>query len=84
VRAALVGYVIVAGVGSGPALCPFRLVTGRRCPLCRTSRSVALAVRGRWRRSPATHPLGIPLVCYSACRLVRAAVVAFTATKRYN
>jgi hypothetical protein len=86
VRAALIGYVVVAGVagGAGPVVCPFRLVTGRRCPLCGTSRAVALAVRGRWRRSLATHPLGVPLVCYSAYRLVRAAVVASTATKRYN
>ncbi|MBO0848978.1 MAG: DUF2752 domain-containing protein [Pseudonocardia sp.] len=82
----MVGYVVVAGIagGAGRVVCPFRLVTGRRCPLCGTSRAVALAVRGRWRRSLATHPLGVPLACYAAYRLARVAAVASAATKRYN
>ena len=30
-------------------LCPFRIATGKPCPLCGLTRAIALATHGRWR-----------------------------------
>jgi hypothetical protein len=69
--AGLAWYVVVAILfgGRAPATCLFRRLTGRRCPLCGVSHSIALAARGRWQASRAAHPLGIPLLAYAMAYL---------------
>ncbi len=42
----------------GPILCPYRRLTGRSCPACGTTRSIAALVRGDLRGCVAAHPLG--------------------------
>jgi hypothetical protein len=59
-----VGYALAALAlrrGSGPVLCPFRLVTGRPCVACGMTRAVGHALRGDLRQSRREHALG-PLV----------------------
>lgn len=64
--------VIAGGRGIGP-ICPFLRLTGHSCPLCGTSRAIALAVRGRWSESWAMHPLGLlPATCSVFWSLTRA------------
>ncbi len=46
-------------------LCPFRALTGRRCPFCGLTRSLAALTRGRLRESVAAHPLG-PVLALAA------------------
>lgn len=41
----------------GLVLCPFRLVTGLRCPFCGLTRALACAIRGEWGRAWGFHPL---------------------------
>ncbi|GJF07251.1 DUF2752 domain-containing protein [Pseudonocardia dioxanivorans] len=70
---AVAGYVVVAawaGARSWPVACPWRRLTGRACPVCGLTRSVALAWRGRWRESFAAHRLGVPLVVAVAARML--------------
>ncbi|MFI5345687.1 MAG: DUF2752 domain-containing protein [Elusimicrobiota bacterium] len=43
-------------------ICPFRLLTGHRCPGCGMGHAVVLAMRGRWADSFHHHALGIPLL----------------------
>ncbi len=38
--------------------CPFRRLTGRRCPACGLTAAVSAALRGRIRRAAALHRLG--------------------------
>ena len=38
-------------------LCPFRIATGKPCPLCGLTRAIALATHGRWRAAFALNPL---------------------------
>lgn len=45
----------------GRALCPYRHLTGHRCPLCGLTRGIRLALRGRIADSAKQHPLA-PLV----------------------
>jgi hypothetical protein len=40
-------------------LCPFRRLTGHRCPLCGLTRSLAALSEGEVRMSVAHHPLGV-------------------------
>lgn len=59
------GYVVVAawaGARDLPVTCAWRRLTGRRCPACGLTRSVALAWRGRVRDSVRAHPLGAVLL----------------------
>lgn len=50
------------GVGESLVLCPFRLLTGHRCPGCGMGHAVVAAMRGDWAGSFHLHPLGIPLL----------------------
>lgn len=52
----------VSGVGEDLVLCPFRLLTGHRCPGCGMGHAVVAAMRGSWGASFHHHPLGIPLL----------------------
>ena len=51
-----------AGVGEDLVLCPFRLLTGHRCPGCGMGHAVVAAMRGDLFASVHHHPLGIPLL----------------------
>ncbi len=45
-------------------LCPYRLLFGRSCPVCGTTRSVMALAHGDWRGARAEHPLGpLTAVC---------------------
>ena len=41
----------------GPAMCPFRIATGRRCPLCGLTRATHALTRGDMRAALKLHPL---------------------------
>lgn len=43
------GLAVFLPVRSRPGLCPFRIATGRKCPLCGLTRSTHELVRGRVR-----------------------------------
>ena len=51
-----------AGVGEDLVLCPFRLLTGHRCPGCGMGHAVVAAMRGDFGASFHYHALGIPLL----------------------
>jgi len=71
-RRTLVGYVLIAiliGDRQLPPICPFLRLTGRRCPLCGTSRAIALATRGHIAESRAMHPLGLALLAFAICEI---------------
>ncbi|WP_373866038.1 DUF2752 domain-containing protein [Pseudonocardia sulfidoxydans] len=59
-----------AGEGELPVGCPWRRLTGRRCPACGLTRSVALAWRGRVRDSVDAHPLGVVLLAVIFVRVL--------------
>ncbi len=66
------------GIPEGLVLCPFRLLTGRRCPGCGMGHSVVHAMRGEWTESFRHHPLGIAFLAFwtgwlllEAARLLR-------------
>lgn len=72
----------VLGIPEGVTLCPFRLVTGHRCPGCGMGHAVVYAMRGDFAASFHSHPLGIPLLLVWTAWLV---VQATRALKiRYN
>lgn len=52
----------VSGAGSELVICPFRLLTGHRCPGCGMGHAVVAAMRGDWLGSFHLHPLGIPVL----------------------
>ena len=52
----------VVGIAEGLTLCPFRLLTGHRCPGCGMGHAVVAAMRADWAASFHLHPLGIPLL----------------------
>lgn len=52
-------------------LCPFRRVTGWRCPLCGLSRSTAALLRGDLRMATRQHPLGPAVVLGTGLWLIR-------------
>lgn len=64
------------GVGESVILCPFRLVTGHRCPGCGMGHAVVAAMRGDWVASFQAHPLGIPLLAVWTAWLAAEAVKA--------
>ena len=39
-----------------PVICPFRRITGHRCPLCGLTRGIGLSLRGKFTRSGKQHP----------------------------
>lgn len=67
-------YVVVAwwaGRRDLPVLCPYRRLTGWRCPACGLTRSIACALRGELRRAVAEHPLGPMVVAGVAATFIR-------------
>lgn len=54
----LVPFVICGLVGSGPAICTFRLATGVGCPGCGLTRSVCAFVHGRFGDALSLHLFG--------------------------
>ena len=44
-----------------PVACPWRRLTGRRCPACGLTTAVAAAVDGDLRGATRAHPLGVPV-----------------------
>jgi hypothetical protein len=44
-------------VERGPIVCPFRMLTGHRCPLCGLTRATRALTRGELRNSVSFHPL---------------------------
>ena len=57
--------------GRDVILCPFRILTGLRCPLCGLSHSIGALLHGSLRMSVEYHPLG-PLVVAVCCAAVAA------------
>jgi hypothetical protein len=51
-------FATVAGRESALVLCPWRALTGRRCPLCGLTRAVRQAIRGHLTNSVRLHPAG--------------------------
>ena len=52
------GFALAAGQTRLPPACPFRLITGHRCPLCGLTRSVSFFLRGRLEPSFREHWAG--------------------------
>ena len=62
---------------SVPETCLWKSELGRPCPGCGLTRSVSLAVHGRWGDSQASHPSGIWLAGFLAAQAAwRAALLA--------
>jgi Protein of unknown function (DUF2752) len=53
-------FALVTAHRTGPVLCPWRRLTGRRCPGCGLTRAVGAALAGDLRGSVRAHPLGVP------------------------
>lgn len=65
-----------SGIGGELVLCPFRLLTGHRCPGCGMGHAVVAAMRGDWIASFHHHPLGIPVLAIWTAWLAAEAVKA--------
>jgi hypothetical protein len=52
------GFALTAGQRGLPSVCPFRLITGHRCPLCGLTRSVNYFLRGSMASSLRAHWAG--------------------------
>jgi len=52
----------ISVVANGPALCPFKLMTGLPCPGCGMTRSVVTLLHGDLGASLFYHPLGVVVV----------------------
>ena len=60
-----VGYIGAATfllTRNSPIVCPFRRLTGIRCPLCGLTTSVGLALRGRLMAAHREHVFGLPVL----------------------
>ncbi|MFN2496273.1 MAG: DUF2752 domain-containing protein [Pseudonocardiaceae bacterium] len=71
---AATAYVVVAwwaGRRDLPVVCPYRRLTGRRCPACGLTRSIACVLRGELRCAVAEHPLGPAVVAGVAAAFLR-------------
>lgn len=67
-------YVVVAwwaGRRDLPVVCPYRRLTGQRCPACGLTRSIACVLRGELRRALAEHPLGPVVVAGVTAAFIR-------------
>lgn len=64
------------GAGESLVICPFRLLTGHRCPGCGMGHAVVAAMRGDWLGSFHLHPLGIPVLAVWTAWLAAEAVKA--------
>jgi len=59
-----------------PETCFYKRMTGRPCVGCGTTRSLVLAVHGRWAESRAMHPSGIWFLGFLLCQfLLRASLL---------
>ena len=56
---------------SFPPVCPWRLVTGHRCPFCGVTTSIGRLVKGRPREAQEAHPLGAVLFLGSGLWIAR-------------
>lgn len=54
------------------SLCPFRRLTGHRCPGCGMTRAIALLLRGKPLRATRTHVAAIPLLATLVHQLLAA------------
>jgi hypothetical protein len=63
VRLAALGCAVFALVAPGrvPTVCPYRRLTGRRCPFCGLTGATGAALVGDLRRARRLHPLGLPV-----------------------
>ena len=52
-------FAVLMPPGRGPVMCPFRRITGHRCPLCGFTRATHALSRGRLKESLALHPLAV-------------------------
>jgi hypothetical protein len=50
-------FAVLVPVDRGPAICPFRVLTGRRCPLCGLTRASHALSRGDIRGMLESYPL---------------------------
>ncbi|HWY90238.1 MAG TPA: DUF2752 domain-containing protein [Solirubrobacteraceae bacterium] len=62
---------------SETVLCPVRRLSGRRCPFCGLTRSLAALRRGDLRESVRRHPLGPPAVLAAIACLLPTRSIAF-------
>jgi nitrous oxide reductase accessory protein NosL len=62
-------YAAVGPVERSPTVCPFRIATQRRCPLCGLTRATRALSRGQLRQAHALHPLVLPLWAVAASGL---------------
>jgi hypothetical protein len=65
-------FALIGGHRGLPVCCPFRLLTGHRCPLCGLTRSWDYLLRGKVGLSFREHPAGPILFAGSAISLVKA------------
>lgn len=64
-------FAAVAPVTQLPSLCPFRRVTGFRCPLCGLTRATRALTRGDIGNAMALHPVAPLLWAVAALALTR-------------
>lgn len=84
-RLLAVAYAAFALLAPGrglPSVCPYRLLTGHRCPFCGLTAAVGAALRGHVRRSAGLHPLGLPVAVLCAAAALRPARPPITGSSR--
>lgn len=60
-----VAYALFARGSSLPSICPFRALTGMRCPLCGFTTALGHLMHGQFREAMRAHPLA-PLIILAA------------------
>ena len=70
------------GAGESIVICPFRLLTGHRCPGCGMGHAVVAAMRGDFAESFRHHPLGLPVLIFWTCWLLNSAFDAAGRARR--
>lgn len=53
-------YFLQPYVEHAPALCTFRVLTGKPCPTCGMTRATCALVHGEWTKAMQYHPLVVP------------------------
>lgn len=72
------------GAGESVVICPFRLLTGRRCPGCGMGHAVVAAMRGDFAASFHYHPLGIAVLAVWTAWLAKNLVDAVVRARRHS
>lgn len=72
-------FVVFARDHPTPVICPFRRLTGVRCPLCGFTTSVGELMRGNLRAATRAHPLGPLLIVVGGVWYLREALAVFAA-----